>query len=141
MNRSSEFEFHWIRWKCIPVFFINEDVKYLNDLNDSMIDLPNLKFIELGKYALEGRPDSSCSLWMEGNIIWMNWFLDLPNLTSITSNGCSFRCPHSVTLSSLILNDCIMNRYSESSNSWSSWFIQFDWEEINWWWYWMNSVW
>ena len=33
-----------------------------------LIDLPHLKFIELGKYALEGRPDSYCSLWMEGNI-------------------------------------------------------------------------
>ena len=35
----------------------------------------------------------------------MNWFLDLPNLTSITSEGGSFRFPSSVTLSSLILND------------------------------------
>ena len=36
----------------------------------------------------------------------MNWFLDLPKLTSITSEGYSFYEPHSVTLSSLILNDC-----------------------------------
>ena len=47
----------------------------------------------------------------------MNWFLDLPNLTSITSEGNSFEQPRSVTLSSLILNNWMMNRYSESSNS------------------------
>ena len=34
----------------------------------------------------------------------MNWFLDLPNLTSITSNGYSFVNPRSITLSSSILN-------------------------------------
>ena len=33
----------------------------------------------------------------------MNWFLDLTNLTSITSGGSSFYYPTSVTLSSLIL--------------------------------------
>ena len=37
-------------------------------------------------------------------LIWMNWFLDLPNLTSITSIGYSFLNPRSVTLYSLILN-------------------------------------
>ena len=50
----------------------------------------------------------------------MNWFLDLPNLTSLTSDEYSFYYPHSVTLSSLTLNDWILNRYSESKNSWSS---------------------
>ena len=50
-------------------------------------------------------------------LIWMNWFLDLPNLTSITSEGDSFIQPHLVTLSSQILNDRILNRYSESNNS------------------------
>ena len=34
----------------------------------------------------------------------MNWFLDLPNLTYIISNGYSFNQPRSLTLSSLILN-------------------------------------
>ena len=53
----------------------------------------------------------------------MNWFLDLPNLTSITSEGYSFRNPRIVTLSSLILNDWILNRYSESTNSQSPIFI------------------
>ena len=55
----------------------------------------------------------------------MNWFLDLPNLTSITSegNGYSFEYPRYVILSSLILNDWMMNRYSESGSGWSSWFI------------------
>ena len=53
----------------------------------------------------------------------MNWIIDLPNLTSITSDGYSFYYPRSVTLSSLMLNDWILNRYSESSNSWSYYFI------------------
>ena len=35
----------------------------------------------------------------------MNWFLDLPNLTSITSNGHSFQYTRSVTLSSNISNE------------------------------------
>ena len=34
MNRSSTFEFHWIRWLCILWIFINSDIKYLNDLNE-----------------------------------------------------------------------------------------------------------
>ena len=50
----------------------------------------------------------------------MNWFLDLPNLESITSKELSFYRPRIVTLSSLILNDWILNRYSKSKNSWSS---------------------
>ena len=49
----------------------------------------------------------------------MKWWIDLPKLTSIISdgNGYSFKYPRNVTLSSLILNDWIMNRYSESTNS------------------------
>ena len=123
MNRSSTFEFHWIRWLCIPIFLINSDIKYLNDLNESIIDLPQLNSIKLGWCALQGRYDSSCSLQMESDIDWMNWFLDLPNLTSITSNGDSFQYPRNVILSSLILNDWMMNRHSESEISWSSSFI------------------
>ena len=34
MNRSSTFEFHWIRWLCISRILINNDIKYLNDLNE-----------------------------------------------------------------------------------------------------------
>ena len=77
-----------------------------------IIDLPHLNSIKLGWYALEGRDDSSCSLIMESIIWWVNWLLDLPNLTSITSDGDSFYYPRFVTLSSLILNDWILNRYS-----------------------------
>ena len=33
----------------------------------------------------------------------MNWFLDLPNLTSLTSNGWGFNYPRSVILSSIIM--------------------------------------
>ena len=50
--------------------------------------------------------------------------LDLLSLTSITSDYGSFKYPRSVTLSSLILNNWILNRYSESTNSWSSLVIQ-----------------
>ena len=53
----------------------------------------------------------------------MNWWIDLPNLESVTSELASFNQPRIVTLSSLILNDWMMHRYSESSNNWSSWFI------------------
>ena len=34
MNRSSSFEFYWIRWLYIWCFLINNDIKYLNDLNE-----------------------------------------------------------------------------------------------------------
>ena len=68
INRSPEFEFYWIRWWCIPIFLFNSDIKYLNDLNEWIIDLPNLNSIKLGRYALEGRYDSSCSLILESDI-------------------------------------------------------------------------
>ena len=69
--------------------------------------------IKLGRSALEGRNgDLSCSLIMESDIEWMNWYSDLPNLSSITSNGNSFRYPRSITLSSMNLNDILLNRYS-----------------------------
>ena len=89
----------------------------MNDLNESIIDLPHLNSIKLGKEALAGRWDDSCSLLMESDIDMNELIIDLPNLTSITSDGGSFYSPRSVTLSSLILNDWILNRYSESSNS------------------------
>ena len=68
MNRSSTFEFDWIRWLGIWWFFINSDIKYLNDLNEWIIDLPHLNSIKLGEGALAGRDDSSCSLIMESDI-------------------------------------------------------------------------
>ena len=89
----------------------------MNDLNEWIIDLPHLNSIKLGICALAGRNDEASSLIMESDILWMNWLIDLPNLTSITSEGGSFMNPNSVTLSSLILIDWILNRYSESSNS------------------------
>ena len=76
-----------------------------------------MKSINLGYGALGGGDDIDCSLLMEGDIIWMNWFLDLPNLTSLTSTGYSLGAPRSVTLTSNILNDWMINRYSESTNS------------------------
>ena len=68
MNRSSTFEFDWIRWLFIRWILINSDIKYLNDLNEWIIDLPHLNSIKLGEFALFGRDDSSCSLKMESNI-------------------------------------------------------------------------
>ena len=87
--------------------------RYQVDLTyELIIDLPHLNSIKLGEYALQGRDDSCCSLKMESNIDWTNWFLDLPNLTSITSTGNSFQYSRTVTLSSLILNNWMINRYS-----------------------------
>ena len=69
MNRSSKFKFYWIRWWCIPLLRINRDIKYLNDLNEWIIDLPHLNSIKLGCDALAGRDDDpSCSLIMESDI-------------------------------------------------------------------------
>ena len=68
MNRSSEVEFDWIRWVYIWIFHINSDIKYLNDLSEWIIDLPNLNSIKLGFGALEGRNNESCSLIMESDI-------------------------------------------------------------------------
>ena len=42
---------------------------------------------------------------MESDIDMNKLIIDLPNLTSFTSNRYSFYYPRSVTLSSLILND------------------------------------
>ena len=90
------------------------------------IDLPHLNSIKLGSSALFERwDDSSCSLKMESDIDINELIIDLPNLTSITSNGSSFCNPYSVTLSSLILNDWMMNRYSKSKNSQSILFSKF----------------
>ena len=47
---------------------INSDIKYLNELNEYLIDLPNLNSIKLGDSALRGRDYSSSSLKMESNI-------------------------------------------------------------------------
>ena len=62
-----------------------------NSLSTVISNLPHLNLIKLGGCALFGRNDSSCSLRME----------DLPNLTSITSKGESFKYPRSVTLSNI----------------------------------------
>ena len=68
--------------------------------------------IKLGSDTLAGSDDDSCSLVMESDIEWMNWYSDLPNLSSITSDGGSFLLPRSITLSSMNLNDILLNRYS-----------------------------
>ena len=79
-----------------------KDLPHLNsiELGDYAFDdspstiisnLPNLNSIKLGSNALDGRPDSCCSLELR----------DLPNLTSIASDGDSFYYPVSVTLSNI----------------------------------------
>ena len=91
---------------------------------ERIIDLPHLNSIKLGYRALSGRyNNSTCSLIMESDIDMNELIIDLPNLSSIISDGYSFYYPRSITLSSLILNNWMMNRYSKSSNSWSSSFI------------------
>lgn len=75
-------------------------------LNILVVDLPSLQSIELGEGALCGRDDdSSCSLTMRGIISWLiDWCsLDLPQLTSITSNGYSFFYPRIVIMESLLI--------------------------------------
>ena len=68
----------------IRVFLINSDIQYLNDLNESIIDLPHLSTITLGGYALAGRPnDLSCSLLMESNID-MNELMNRSSESNIT---------------------------------------------------------
>ena len=55
----------------------------MNDLNESIIDLPRLNSIKLGDSALVGRWDNSCSLIMESNIDINELIIDLPHLNSI----------------------------------------------------------
>ena len=67
----------------------------------------------------------------------MNWlvmicFVDLPNLTSITSVGDSFYNPREVTLESIFkYRILILFRYSKSSKDQSTWFIPGNSIEIN----------
>ena len=83
MNRSSTIEFHWIRILGILWILINRDIKYLNDLNEWIIDLPHLISINLGQAALEGRyDDESCSLKMESDID-MNELIFRPSESNI----------------------------------------------------------
>ena len=66
------------------------------------IDLPSLQSIEFGEYACSGMNDPCCSLIMrslnEG--IWIE-MIDLPNLTSLTSENKSFCNVCVVTLESM----------------------------------------
>ena len=59
--------------------------------------------MKLGKYALYGKDEESSSLTMRSNNE-MICCLDLPNLTSINSEGSNFVWPHSVILES---NPCL----------------------------------
>ena len=82
--------------------FVIKDLPHLNSitlgnyafnhsLSTVISSLPNLNSIQLGEWTLQGKDDNDCSLIME----------NLPNLTSITSDGNSFRYPCSVTLSNI----------------------------------------
>ena len=70
-----------------------------------LIDLPHLNSINLGYAALNGRNNDDCSLIMESDIDMNELIIDLPNLTSITSEGDTFDHLRSISLSSLILNE------------------------------------
>ena len=65
---------------------------FCESLSTVISNLPHLNSIKLGYEVLVGKEnDSSCSLKME----------NLPNLTTITSDGYSFYYPRSVTLSNI----------------------------------------
>ena len=135
MHRSSKSTIHYIRWCCIPWFLINYNWKYWMNSNEMIdVDLPSLRSIQLGQDALKGRIDDSTSLIMRSIMIWMKkiCFVDLPNLTSITSKWASFYEPRVVTLESIseywIL---IVFRYSKSSKCQATYFIRVCSIEIN----------
>lgn len=68
------------------------------------IDLPKLREISLGNQALQGKYKSdSVTLSMKGRIMLLlfPYHLDLPSLTTIQSDGCSFVYPRFVTISSV----------------------------------------
>ena len=94
------------------------------------VDLPHLNSINLGEYALAGRNNDDCSLKMESNIDMNELILDLPNLTSITSNGDSFSYPRSITLSSNLMN-VLWSRHPQCSNCESSQFIPTHQNQVN----------
>ena len=136
MHRSSKSTIHYIRWWGIPLAFINNNWKYWMNSNEMIdIDLPSLQSIQLGECALAGRwDDESSSLTLRSIMNWlvMICFVDLPNLTSISSVEWSFSNPRVVTLASIseywIL---IVFRYSKSSKCRATWFIRESSIEIN----------
>ena len=76
MNRSSKSTIHYFGLWCIYSFNVYNNREYWMNLNEMIwIDLPSLQSITLGKYALEGNRDSSCSLKMRSNnvIIRNEW--------------------------------------------------------------------
>ena len=91
------------------------------------IDLPSLQSIHLGWWTLRGkRDDDSSSLTMRSTneMVSKWWNVDLPNLSSINSNGYSFNNPRSVTMESISEYWILMVfRYSKSSKYQSPWFV------------------
>ena len=120
MIRSSKSTIHHIRLWYILWYKRNENWEYWMNSNEMIaIDLPSLQSIQLGKYALLGSNDESCSLTMRSNNeMFFNWLnLDLPNLTSIVNyEEYSFCRPRSAILESrLTFWISIECRYSKSS--------------------------
>ena len=114
MNRSSKFEFYWIRWWGILWIIINNNIKYLNDLNEWYCRSSTFEFHQTRWI---------CTCWERWWILFIEngkWYrmneliIDLTSLTTITSNGYSFSQIRSITLSSNILNNWILNRYFQS---------------------------
>lgn len=68
----------------------------------NITDLPLLQSIQLGEIALYAVSENSSSLIMHSlNILLVILNADLPNLTTIASEGNSLCYPHSVTLNSI----------------------------------------
>ena len=86
-----------------------------NEMNNS-IDLPSLQSIKLGDCALCGHDDDeSCSLTMRSihSIDFQLKWIDLPNLSSITSVTQSFCYPRIVIMESIEMKwQWYDNRYS-----------------------------
>lgn len=87
----------------------------MNEVND--LDLPSLQSIRLGVESLSGEwSDFSSSLLMQSlneMIVIVLLFVDLPILTSIISQGGSFRNTGKVRLESIMnMEVLIFHRYS-----------------------------
>ena len=81
------------------------------------IDLPELISIQLGTSAFRFTDDKSSELIMRSDDGEMNWWIDLPKLTTLTANGnrsYSFQYPRSITLESAFCLFILTSRHALS---------------------------
>ena len=81
------------------------------------IDLPELISIQLGTSAFRFTDDKSSELIMRSDDDEMNWWIDLPKLTTLTANGnrsYSFQYPRSITLESAFCLFILTSRHALS---------------------------